>query len=183
MTYDTPDATALGARIAAAIPGEFPFAQAPSRGLDHGAWVPLKVMYPFADVPSVQLSIPTHDPATLLDLGRALAPLREEGILVIGSGFMTHGLPYLSAENFQHNTVPTWSREFDDWAAGAIAAKDVDMLANYAAVAPALRFAHPTAEHFTPLFVALGLGSDGGAIDTAVEGFQFGLSKRSLTIW
>ena len=182
MTYDTPDASALGQQIASLIPDEMPFAQMPNRGLDHGAWVPLKVMDPNGDVPVVQLSLPSQDPRALFDLGQRLQALRDHGVLVIGSGFMTHGLPYLTGENFEHNTVPTWSAEFDRWAEEAIAAKDLDTLFNYTSTAPGLRFAHPTVEHFTPLFLSLGLSTE-DRTETAIDGFQFGLSKRSLTIW
>ena len=131
MTYPTPDASTLARRVDALMPIHEPVAHDTARGLDHGAWVPLKVMYPYADVPVLQLSIPTHDPARLLELGRRLRPLRDEGVLIIGSGFMTHGLPYLSREAFVDNVVPSWSREFDAWAAQALANGDVDALSDY----------------------------------------------------
>src|SRR5665811_2052164 len=92
MRYDTPDASGLAAQVARLMPDTEPVHEHTSRGLDHGAWVPLKVMYPYADVPVLQMSMPTHDPKRLFDLGRRLRPLRSEGVLVIGSGFMTHGL-------------------------------------------------------------------------------------------
>jgi hypothetical protein len=95
MTYPTPDAGALARRVAAAMPDTEPVHEHTGRGLDHGAWVPLKVMYPAAEIPVLQLSMPTMDPGRLLALGRRLRPLRDEGVLVIGSGFLTHGLPFL----------------------------------------------------------------------------------------
>jgi 4,5-DOPA dioxygenase extradiol len=183
MTYPTPDAAGLASRVAAHMPDDEHLHQDPVRGLDHGAWVPLKIMYPFADVPVLQLSIPTHDPARLLELGRRLRPLREEGVLIIGSGFMTHGLPYLSHEQFVDNVVPSWSAEFDIWAAEALAVGDVDTLAAYRDQAPGMPYAHPTVEHFVPLFVTLGAATDAGQpVQTMVEGYQFGLSKRSFQV-
>jgi 4,5-DOPA dioxygenase extradiol len=183
MTYATPDASALAARVAAAMPDTEPVHQHARRGLDHGAWVPLKVMYPYADIPVLQLSMPTHDPARLLDLGARLRPLREEGTLVIGSGFMTHGLPFLTREMFTQNTVPAWSSDFDHWAAEALARGDVDTLAAYRDKAPGLPYAHPTVEHYTPLFITLGAaGRAERPVRTTIEGYQFGLSKRSFQV-
>jgi 4,5-DOPA dioxygenase extradiol len=98
LTYRTPDASALAREVASLMPGTSPVHQHPSRGLDHGAWVPLKVMYPLADVPALQLSLPTQDPARLLGLGARLRPLREAGVLIAGSGFLTHGLPFVTRE-------------------------------------------------------------------------------------
>ena len=181
MTYPTPDAGALAARVAAAMPDGEPVHQHASRGLDHGAWVPLKVMYPDGDVPVLQLSMPTHDPARLLDIGRRLRPLRREGVLVIGSGFMTHGLPYLTREMVVDGAVPSWSADFDQWAADALARGDVDTLAGYRSKAPGLPYAHPTVEHYTPLFVTLGAATDAERpVQTTIEGYFIGLSKRSF---
>jgi len=182
LTYPTPDASDLAARVAAAMPDGEPVHQHPTRGLDHGAWVPLMVMYPDADVPVLQLSLPTHDPAQLLDLGRRLHELRAEGTLVIGSGFMTHGLPFLTREQFMNTGAPpTWSVEFDDWAAQALAVGDVETLSAYRQKAPGMPYAHPTVEHFTPLFVTLGAAQRADApVTTTVDGYFFGLSKRSF---
>jgi 4,5-DOPA dioxygenase extradiol len=181
MTYPTPDAGALAARVAAAMPDSEPVHQHAGRGLDHGAWVPLKVMYPDGDVPVLQLSMPTHDPARLLDIGRRLRPLRDQGVLVIGSGFMTHGLPYLTREMLFQGAVPSWSSDFDQWVADALARGDVDTLAGYRSKAPGLPYAHPTVEHYTPLFVTLGAATDAEQpVQTTIEGYFIGLSKRSF---
>ena len=112
-------------------------------------------MYPYGDVPVLQLSLPTHDPDRLLAIGSRLRPLREQGVLVIGSGYLTHGLPFLSRTNFEQNTVPGWSADFDGWAKEALAAGAVDALADFHR-APGMPYAHPTVEHFTPIFVTLG---------------------------
>jgi 4,5-DOPA dioxygenase extradiol len=183
MTYRTPDASALASRVRAAMADSEPVHQHVSRGLDHGAWVPLKIMYPFGDVPVLQLSMPTQDPARLLDLGRRLRDLREEGVLVIGSGYMTHGLPYLTADMWFNGTVPRWSSDFDLWAADSLARGDLETLTSYRSQAPALRYAHPTVEHFTPLFITLGTATDPEApVQTTIEGYCFGLSKRSFQV-
>lgn len=181
MTYKTPDATALAARIAAMMPDNEPLHQS-TRGLDHGAWVPLMIMYPDADIPVLQMSMPTSDPGKLIEIGKRLQPLRDEGVLIIGSGFMTHGLPFL--RDFSINAaVPGWSSDFDQWAADALSRGDVDALASYKDLAPAVQYAHPTVEHFTPLFVTLGAATNPESIsETLVEGFWMGLSKRSLLV-
>ncbi len=182
MTYATPDATALAAQVAALMPDTDPVHQHPSRGIDHGAWVPLKVMYPLADVPVLQLSIPTHDPARLLDLGRRLQPLREQGTLVIGSGFMTHGLPFVTREMVM-GKVAGWSADFDAWGADALARGDLDTLAAYRTKAPGMPFAHPTVEHYIPLFITLGAAfAPEKPVTTTVEGYMMGLSKRSFQV-
>ncbi|MFA7323732.1 MAG: class III extradiol ring-cleavage dioxygenase [Candidatus Nanopelagicales bacterium] len=181
MKYETPDATSLADLVTALIPDSHRLHQHPSRGLDHGAWVPLKAMYPLGDVPTIQLSLPTHRPDRLLDLGRRLRPLREQGVLIIGSGFMTHGLPYITADMMHANKVPGWSRDFDAWALDAVTRLDLDSLANYRD-APGMPYAHPSAEHFSPLFVALGAGSPGVSPDSTIDGYMWGLAKRSFQI-
>lgn len=180
MTYPTPDASELTARVEAMMPDTEPVYQHTGRGLDHGAWVPLKVMYPYADIPVLQMSMPTHDPQRLFDLGRRLRPLRDEGVLVIGSGFMTHGLRHATRAMFEDNQVPGWSAEFDVWVAEALARGDLETLASYHQ-APGMPYAHPTVEHFTPLFIALGAATDpeAGPI-TVIDDFQFGFAKRSV---
>jgi 4,5-DOPA dioxygenase extradiol len=185
MTYETPDASSLAGRVAAMMPGTGGFGpvhQHPSRGLDHGAWVPLKIMYPAGDIPVVQMSLPTDDPYRLLELGRRLRPLRDEGVLIIGSGFLTHGLPFLSEFRIDA-AAPGWSRDFDAWAADALARGDVEELASYRTKAPGMPYAHPTVEHYTPLFVTLGAASDPETPgDQLIDGFWMGLAKRSLQV-
>lgn len=182
MTYQTPTATALAQRVAAMMPADEPVHQHTSRGLDHGAWVPLKIMYPEADIPVLQLSMPTQDPARLLRLGERLRPLRDEGVLVIGSGFLTHGLPFLTEFRIDA-AAPGWSQDFDAWAGEALARGDVDALASYQSQAPGMPYAHPTVEHYTPLFVTLGAATDPEEPgEQLFEGFWMGLSKRSLQV-
>jgi len=181
MTYETPDASALAARIAAMMPDNEVLHQS-QRGLDHGAWVPLKIMFPDADIPVLQMSMPTSDPSKLIALGKRLRPLRDEGVLIIGSGFMTHGLPFIRDWSFDAK-APGWSSDFDMWAADALSRGDVDALASYKDLAPAVNYAHPTVEHFTPLFVTLGAATQEDVIpETLIEGFWMGLSKRSLLV-
>ena len=181
MTYQTPDATALAERISAMMPDNQSVHES-TRGLDHGAWVPLKIMYPDADIPVLQMSMPTSDPGNLIELGKRLRPLRDEGVLIIGSGFLTHGLPFLRDWSIDA-AAPGWSSEFDVWAKEALSRGDVETLASYKELAPGVRYAHPTVEHFTPLFVTLGASSNPEvAPETLIEGFWMGLSKRSVLV-
>ena len=182
MTYVTPDASDFAARVAAMMPDAEPVHQHTSRGLDHGAWVPLKIMYPAGDIPVLQMSLPTQDPERLLALGRRLAPLRDEGVLIIGSGFLTHGLPFLTEWRIDAE-APGWSREFDAWAAEALARGDVDELAAYRSKAPGMPYAHPTVEHYTPLFITLGAATKADEPgQQLIDGFWLGLAKRSLQV-
>jgi 4,5-DOPA dioxygenase extradiol len=181
LRYDTPDASALARQVRAVLPDTETLHQHASRGLDHGAWVPLKVMYPNADVPVLQLSLPTQDPAALIRLGTHLSALRDEGVLLIGSGFMTHGLPFLTRDMVVNNTVPSWSADFSRWADDALARGDVDELAAFRSRAPGMPYAHPTVEHFTPLFVTLGASADPETpVTNTVDGFWMGLARTSF---
>ncbi|TZF91500.1 DODA-type extradiol aromatic ring-opening family dioxygenase [Cognatilysobacter lacus] len=128
------------------------------RGRDHGAWVPLRYLRPQADLPVVQVSLPHElDGAGALRLGKALAPLRERGVLVVGSGSLTHNLFEFRAT--VHD--PEYAQAFADWVREAVLRRDVDALVDYRARAPHAVRAHPTEEHFLPLLVALAAaGSD-----------------------
>ncbi|WP_299056596.1 class III extradiol ring-cleavage dioxygenase [uncultured Nocardioides sp.] len=180
FSYSTPDASWLAEQVTALLPDTEPV-HTTGRGLDHGAWVPLSVMYPDADVPVIQMSMPTHDPARLTDIGRRLRTLREQGVLVVGSGYGTHGLPFLTREMWTGGVVPGWSSEFDAWTAEALADADWDRLTRYAE-APGMPYAHPTVEHFTPMFVTLGASSGPAAPTTVIDDYSFGLSKRSFQL-
>jgi 4,5-DOPA dioxygenase extradiol len=153
-----------------------PVHDAPERGLDHGAYVPLVEMYPDADIPVLQVSMPSLDPQELFDLGRKLAPLRDEGILIIGSGFFTHNLSGMARTT--DGPPPAWSAEFDHWGDEVLRSGDVDTLLDFRHKAPAATIAHPRIEHFAPLFVSLGASSGEGR--TVIDGYWYGLAKRSL---
>ncbi|GAA4993864.1 class III extradiol ring-cleavage dioxygenase [Kitasatospora paranensis] len=156
-----------------------PVQDVPDRGLDHGAYVPLVEMYPDADIPVLQISLPTLDPGRLLEIGRRLAPLRDEGVLIVGSGFFTHNLRALSTDG----RVTSVMAEFDDWGRRALEARDLDALLDFEHKAPAGRLAHPRTEHFAPLFVTLGAGeADLGAQRSVIDGFWMGLAKRSVQL-
>jgi 4,5-DOPA dioxygenase extradiol len=178
--YPSPGAPDLAERVKKLVAE--PVAEQPRRGLDHGAYVPLTVMYPDADIPVLQISMPTLDPDRLLALGRRLAPLRDEGVLIIGSGFLTHGLPFL--RDFSVDQRPQgWSTEFDAWAAETLARGAIDELADFRQRAPGMPYAHPTIEHFAPMFVTLGAATTPDAPpEQRIEGFWIGLSKRSFQV-
>jgi 4,5-DOPA dioxygenase extradiol len=180
VQYAAPGAPALAKRAAELLGGRV--AQDPERGLDHGVWTPLVHLYPDADVPVLQLSLPSDLGArAILELGRKLAPLRDEGVLLIGSGNVTHNLRSVLRNG---GPTPAWAHDFDAWVETSLRAKDVDALLDYANRAPALRQNHPTEEHWLPLFFALGavdLASDG--VRFPVTGFDLGtLSKRSIQL-
>ncbi|GAA3735714.1 4,5-DOPA dioxygenase extradiol [Spinactinospora alkalitolerans] len=182
VTYPAPGAPELAASVRGLLDGgAVPVAEAPERGLDHGAYVPLKEMYPEADVPVLQVSMPTLDPGALFGLGRRLAPLRDGGVLIMGSGFLTHNLSCVDMTRGSDYVPPSWSAEFDDWASRAAIEGDVDALLDWRHKGPAADIAHPRSEHLAPLFVALGAGA--ATTDRArsvIDGFWYGLAKRAF---
>lgn len=183
-TYPAPGAPDLADRIAKLMPDSEQVVRT-DRGLDHGAYVPLSVMYPDADIPVLQMSLPTLEPDRLLEVGRRLRPLRDRGVLIIGSGFTTHGLPFLSRQHWADPSAPPpgWSREFDAWAREALERGDVEALAAFRDRAPGMPHAHPTIEHFAPMFVTLGAASDAeGPPAQPIDGFWMGLAKRSFQV-
>jgi 4,5-DOPA dioxygenase extradiol len=182
VTYDAPGAPELADRVEALVAGlDTPVLREESRGLDHGAYVPLVEMYPDADVPVLQMSMPTLDPRRLFELGTRLASLRDEGTLIVGSGFTTHNLRWFNPRAAVDAAPPQASSEFDHWAAEALQRQDVDSLLQAMHRAPAAHEAHPRTEHWAPLYVALGAAYGSGSLEnhSVIDGFWFGLSKRS----
>ena len=179
LTYAVPGAPALAAKAAALLRGQgLKAAVDPARGLDHGVFVPLKVAFPDADVPLVEMSVDRAlDPALHLAAGRALAPLREEGVLILGSGMSFHNM---RGYGDPRATAP--SEAFDRWLVGSAAlagAARAERLTQWAD-APSARFSHPQEEHLLPLMVAAGAAEGAGehvysehVLSTAISGFRF----------
>lgn len=162
MRYPAPGAPWLADRVAALLEDAGLRAYVdPERGLDHGAWVPLKLMLPEAAVPATQLSIqPQLGPAHAHRVGQALRPLRDEGVLVLASGSATHDLRAVFGHSLAAAT-PDWVSRFADWVADAVEGGRTDALLRYRDLAPNARRNHPTEEHLLPLFTALGAGTPG----------------------
>lgn len=156
MQYRAPGAPALAERVVSLLSAAGLAADInPSRGLDHGAWVPLSAMYPEANVSVMQLSlIRNADPATHFELGRVLAPLRNEGVLIVGSGGITHNFSWLDWRSKEDTAPLVQAQVFTDWVADRLEAQDVSALLAYRS-APYGAGAHPTEEHFLPFFVSL----------------------------
>jgi 4,5-DOPA dioxygenase extradiol len=177
--YPSPGAPGLASRVRELLSARgVEWADEEGRGLDHGAYVPLVPMYPQADVPVLQVSMPALDPDELFALGRALAPLRHEGVLVFGSGFLTHNMRYAFRPG-----IPDWAREFDTWAAEALVRFDVDGLKDFRHRAPAPHLALPTWEHYAPLLVCAGAASEAPVpVTFPIAGFwmEGAFTKRSV---
>ena len=160
IVYPAPGAPELAERVGRLLAGAgVETRQDPDRGLDHGAWVPLLLMYPQADIPVVQLSIdPAKGPDYHRTLGELIRPLRDDGILVMATGSATHNLRELRWGD--HDApAPEWVTAFAEWVAAAIAEGRTDDLLNYRTLAPHAVRNHPTDEHFLPLFTAIGAGA------------------------
>jgi 4,5-DOPA dioxygenase extradiol len=178
LRYDPPGDPALADRVAGhlARAGVAPLARAGLEGLDHGIWVPLLLMFPQADVPVVVVSLDAQlDEARHLAVGRALRGLGDEGVLVMGTGSVTHNLSDVFARPMDAPVEP-YAREFADWVSRTVRDGDLDRLAGWASAAPQARRAHPSPEHFVPLLVAAGAGGGGGARGALLhESFTFGV--------
>jgi 4,5-DOPA dioxygenase extradiol len=155
----------------------------PRRGLDHGAWVPLRFLYPKADVPVVEVSQPLpRTPRDALRIGEALSPLRSDGVLLLGSGGIVHNLRRLDPAD-DPARVATWARGFDEWMALRLEEMDVPTILGYRETAPSAESAVPGSDHFDPIFVVLGSAAPGERVRTLHEGFRYGsLSMRSFAL-
>lgn len=154
-----------------------------TRGLDHGAWVPLALMYPAADIPVIQLSVQSGDDAGHhLKLGRALQPLRDEGVLILASGGATHNLR--EAGRYALDAPPpAYASEFDAWLYQSIQTANEAALLDYTHAAPHAARNHPTAEHLLPLFVALGAGGAGVKGRRLHHGYTYGILSMAAYAW
>ena len=173
MQYPAPGAPDLAQRAATLLGTAGIVAQpVANRGYDHGTWVPLKLMYPDADIPVVQISVQTQlSAAHHIAMGRALAPLRDEGVLIMGSGSLTHNLYELMREGGDL-PPPDWVSGFADWTHEVVSEGRESDLAAWASAAPFARENHPSAEHFLPLplaFGAGGVGAKGRRVHTSCE--------------
>ncbi|MFY9989538.1 MAG: class III extradiol ring-cleavage dioxygenase [Rhodoplanes sp.] len=157
LRYGAPGSPELAARVAVLLQAAgFACNTDRGRGLDHGAWVPLLLMYPQADIPVLQLSIQPHaGPEHHLRLGHALAPLRNDGVLIIGSGSFTHDLSEFRGHDL-HDPAPGWVDSFADWFDQRLIGGQIGELLNYRRLAPFASKNHPTEEHLLPLYVAIG---------------------------
>ena len=187
MQYAAPGAPELAREIVDMVAGAHAVDGAPkwdaaveaTRGWDHGVWTPLKLAYPAADVPVVEVSLPTASPAALLALGRALVPLRARDVLVVGSGTVVHNLRTIG----QGGAGAGWAHAFDAWFADVVQRHDVEALAQWRVRAPEAARAHPTSEHFDPFLVAMGATREGERVTTVHEEMAFGtLSMRTVRL-
>jgi 4,5-DOPA dioxygenase extradiol len=176
--YPAPGSPAVAARVRVLSGGSVVPVE---RGLDHAAWAPLIRMYPGADVPVLELSLDVSAPAAAhYALGRSLAPLRDEGVLIVGSGNIVHNLRIIDWDD--DAPVAAWAAEFDAWVAGCVAARRHDDLVGYLEH-PLGRMAAPTADHYLPLLYALAVQAEGDDVLTVHEGIQNGtVSMRCLQV-
>jgi 4,5-DOPA dioxygenase extradiol len=182
LDYATPPSEAIATRVAALLAPRGPTARGDRPGMDHTTWMPLCCLFPAADVPVLELAYPYVSEADAFAIGRELAPLRDEGVLLFTSGGMTHNLAAMDFES----PPPRWATEFDAWAAETVGGGQVDALVDWRRKAPAAHLAHPDdGGHFRVLLLALGvaLGSGGAArVTFPVTGFEATMSKRSVQL-
>lgn len=182
LQYPAPGNPALAARVGDLLGASgYPVRLDPERGLDHGAWVPLLHMFPDHDVPVLQLSLPASiEPASAWELGRHLAPLSAEGVLVIGSGSLTHNLYEFRQSG---GADEAYVRDFTNWARAAVRTHDRDALVNYLQSAPQARRAHPTPEHYLPLLIAAGAAAPHAEVQVLDGGVTHGVLSMDAYVF
>jgi len=182
LDYPASGAPAIAEQIATRLGNQgFPVTLEASRPFDHGVWAVLRHLRPSADLPVIQLSLPRWDPAQLVGLGRALAPLRQEGIALLASGGLVHNLGLLDWEEPGEKATP-WAAEAEAWALEAIRKGDLEALTAHRTRWPHSRDAAPSTEHLDPVFVALG-ASEGEAPRDLFRAFQLGSLSLSSLVW
>jgi len=176
MRYAAPGAPELASRVVELLAmAGLSTATAPDRGLDHGAWVPLRLMYPDADIPVTQLAIQSRlGPGHHRRLGEALRPLRDEGVLIIGSGSVTHNLREVGRHDYAASP-PAWVRDFNDWFSSALIEGRGAELLDYRNIGPHAVRNHPTEEHLLPLFAAWGAATPGEQPRRLHAGYTYGV--------
>lgn len=182
LRYPAPGHPALAAETATLLQANgFSARLDTQRGLDHGAWVPLRYLFPHHDVPVFQVSLPQHvDPGAAYLLGQALAPLRDRGVMILGSGSLTHNL----YEVFRGRDIDgAYARDFVRWAREAVQGRNIDALIDYRRRAPQAERAHPTAEHYLPLLVAAGAGRETDTIVAIDGGMTHGVLSMDAFLW
>lgn len=185
IRYQAPGDPALAARAQELLAAAGHAARLdPQRGLDHGAWVPLTLAYPAADIPVFQLSVQSGlDAAHHVALGRALAPLRDEGVLILGSGGATHDLRRAAFHPPDDSSVPPDVRAFEEWLVANVETGETEDLIAWTSKAPHPRRNHPTPEHFLPLFVPLGAAGDGTKGRLLHRRFAYGALSMAAFAW
>jgi 4,5-DOPA dioxygenase extradiol len=181
MQYPAPGSPPLAGRVAELLHAAgLPCNIDGRRGLDHGAWVPLLLMVPQADIPVIQLSLQSHlGPEHHLRVGRALAPLRQEGVLIIGSGSFTHDLSEFRGHG-PNDPAPQWVNAFADWFDAALTNRKADDLVNYRRLAPFATKNHPTDEHLLPLFAAMGAAGEHARAERLHASASYGVLRMDV---
>ena len=183
IQYPAPGDPGLAARVVnALLAGDQDATFDTIRGLDHGAWVPARLAWPDAQLPVLEVSMPFLDPHELFQFGRALRPLRDEGLLVAASGGIVHNLSRVRMAD-KNAPVDEWAAEFDGWVAEQVEKRAIEKLYEYRRSAPHGRLSVPTTEHFDPLFVVMGTAWPDDPLETIFTGFHYGnLSMRSFSL-
>jgi 4,5-DOPA dioxygenase extradiol len=176
MRYQAPGAPTVAEQAASLFEAAgIPVGRSANRGLDHGAWIPLSLMYPDADVPVMQISlIRGASPAAHEKLGQALEQLRHQGVLVIGSGSLTHNLYEFRGQPLDA-PAPHWVSEFEGWMRDRLEANDSGALLDYRNQAPSAKQNHPSEEHLLPLFVVMGAAGSGAKAQLLHSSFEHGV--------